>query len=264
MFRNLNITLISSRSSIIVGKFNIHRNWLDSTVPFTGSANHELSHVILDNDLVQLNLYPSRGKNTLDLVMVSQNISCLTMYQIPPIAGSDHEGQVLCTDIRARGNCEFSSTHLTTNINFIELQRLLGLVQWPNIFRGVTDINQYVEIFTNILNDSISAASRIWRQRKFDTPDLLKHMMQLILKKHALWRSGKQSGNFTAYRSARNEAKKAIRSYIAAAERSLLQSGNRHKFFKYVNARSANHFIQHPFRYRMETSCAATETLQSC
>ena len=50
MFRDLNITLISSRSSIVVGDFNIHRNWLDSTVPFTRRAYHEFSHFILDND----------------------------------------------------------------------------------------------------------------------------------------------------------------------------------------------------------------------
>ena len=124
----------------------------------------------------------------------------------------------------------------------MELQRLLGLVQWPNIFRGVTDINQYLEIFKNTLNDSISAASRIKRHRKFDTPDLPKHIVQLIHKKHALWRSGKQSGNFTANRSARNEARKAMRSYNAAVERPLLQSGNRHKFFKYVNARLGKSF----------------------
>ena len=60
---------------IMVGNFNIVRDWTVPVVPCLVGAEGKLSNLIIDFDLMQLNNQPSQRLNILDLVLISQYFS---------------------------------------------------------------------------------------------------------------------------------------------------------------------------------------------
>lgn len=97
--------------------------------------------------------------------------------------------------------------------------------------------DNYVERFTFILNNCVSAAEQLKRRRKANARDLPHLIVKLIHKKREMWRRGKKSGDMSDYRQARNVARRAIRQFQLVQERSLLRVQNKRSFFKYLNNR---------------------------
>ena len=60
LFQSLNAAFLSFRCSIVVGDYNIIRNWCIPVVPCAQKETGALSHFILDNDLIKLSMLPSR------------------------------------------------------------------------------------------------------------------------------------------------------------------------------------------------------------
>ena len=51
----------------MVGDFNFYKDWTEPLLPCVSGAVGDLSHLILDYNLTQLNLQTSKGKNILNL-----------------------------------------------------------------------------------------------------------------------------------------------------------------------------------------------------
>lgn len=235
LFRDIRAILKSTKCAVVVGDFNIIRDWNAPLVPVSSGAAKELVQLMLESDLIQLNLTPSRGDNILDLVFVSSGLSDSTIQQLPPVAGSDHLTQLLYCALRKNSNITNSYDNKPV-INFKEMNRLLSQVHWPTIFRNCRDIDDFVATFMNQFTTTVANASQVQRRRKFGARNLPKFIVNLIHKKQAMWRHGKASGDFSAYKQARNAVRAAINNHKSAYERTLLHKGNKAKFFKYINA----------------------------
>ena len=69
---------------------------------------------------------------------------------------------------------------------------------------------------------------------------LLKHIRQLILKKHRLWKKIHDQGSLANYRAVCGEAKSAFRDYVSRREQELLKCHNQSAFYKYINRAISN------------------------
>ena len=128
----------------MVGDFNIIRKSVP-VVPCLAGAGGELSNLIVDFDLMQLNKQPSGGLNILDLVLVSRCFFNAVVYQAPLYAGSDHRAQVIVGTLSLR--CQHSLQITYLKLDMSRLQILLGRMQWPAVFSSCRDVDEYVEKF---------------------------------------------------------------------------------------------------------------------
>ena len=241
LFKELTPVLQSIRSCIIVGDFNFReiRDWSQPiSHSLSGAANY-LVKFMLDFDLTQLQLDPTRGDNILDLVLVTPALTPSEIYQLEPIANSDHKVQVIETTMHFHEPAAEKSTSSTTynKIDYPGLRVLLRQIDWTCQFMNSRDVDEFVSIFYIHFNNCIQQSLRSLRRRKHNACDLPRHIVQLIRKKRAAWRMGAASGDYEPYRLARNTARRAIRNYHIEYEKSLISRKNRSRFFKYVNKR---------------------------
>ena len=82
LFFDLHKLIDSSRCSVVMGDFNIIRDWSMPIVTCSDCVSCELSNIILDNDLIQLNMLPLRGEHILDLVLISLFLSNSDIFQL--------------------------------------------------------------------------------------------------------------------------------------------------------------------------------------
>jgi hypothetical protein len=266
LFINLCNIVDSAMSHIIVGDFNIVRDWNVPLIPGLNGANGILCDFMLDYDLAQLNTEPSRENNLLDLVLVSSSLINSCVRQLPPIAGSDHLTQEVDSCIAFRESGRIKSSMFNIKVNIDALQQSLQSCDWISIFTGINDIDKYVERFTFILNNCVSAAEQLKRRRKGNARDLPRSIVKLIHKKREMWRRGKKLGDMSEYKQARNVARRAIRQFQLVQERSLLQVQNKRSFFKYLNNRlgkSTHDTIQLRNGDKIMTDAEAAETLNA-
>ena len=120
LFDCLGLILRSTRNSLVVGDFNIIKDWSAPVLVCHSGAVGELSNFILDSDLSQLNLCPSRGNNVLDLVLASQSLSSSDVHQMPPFSNCDHKVQVISTNLNKRDDAVLDGVQIQAyqKINF--------------------------------------------------------------------------------------------------------------------------------------------------
>ena len=80
-----------------------------------------------------------------------------------------------------------------------------------NAFERCVSTNDYSVLFTNILNEAISASTRS-RPRHRRHP-LSPHIAALLRSKQRAWRKAKYTGDRLVFTTARRTAKAAIRAY---------------------------------------------------
>ena len=78
-----------------MGNFNIVRDWSVPVLPDHDRVARLLGDFILDNNLSQLVLQPTRGDSVLNLALVTDNLASSVVQMAPPVAGYDHSTQVI-------------------------------------------------------------------------------------------------------------------------------------------------------------------------
>jgi hypothetical protein len=239
LYTLLNSILSNNGSYLIVGDFNCPRispfSWSLPIQPCYSGAEGELVQFILERDLHQLNLEPSRLDNTLDLVLVPPSLHSSKMYQLPPFGGSDHCVQVVTLLLSLTANSTSGASKRI--IDYSLLQSLLQAVNWYDAFACARDVDDFVHVFEAHLQSAISCSSRLQRKRRGGAPALPHSIIKLVRRKHAAWRAGKRSGDLSEFRRLRNAVRKAIKELHMTQERALLSKDNKSQFFRYVNSR---------------------------
>ena len=120
----------------------------------------------------------------------------------------------------------------------------LTAVNWRNIFADDRHVDDYVTSFMHVFNNAI-------QQSIFKGPVasvhnsklkriLPKHIQQLILKKHRLWKKIHNQDSFANHRAVCREAKSALRDYVSRREHLLLKCQNQSAFYKCINRAISN------------------------
>ena len=94
LFKQLYHAVNSCTNYLVLGDFKIKNiDWSLPNFPSCGDISGELEQFMLEHNIRQLNTEPSRGSNTLYLVLVSPSLSDSEMHLLPPFA--DHIRQIV-------------------------------------------------------------------------------------------------------------------------------------------------------------------------
>ena len=115
----------------------------------------------------------------LDLILISQFLNYSLVIHLPPIAGSDHFTQFVCTVIKS-SYMQPLFENFITKIDFSLLQHLLNCLDWAVNYLGANSADNYFAIFTNHLQRCIKISSFKRRLKRFGTLDLPKFIVKLI------------------------------------------------------------------------------------
>ena len=216
---------------MITGDLNLPAtNWSTDNINSASQLDLSLKLFLNEFDLQQINTAPSRLDNVLDVVIVSNKFAQCAVECCSPIAGSDHAMQRLMFTLAS-----LYSSNETTRLDVKKLLRILSTVSWDAAFSGVTDADDYALQFHKILSDAFAQASYVSFRRQ--RPNLPKHILQLINMKRRVYKSRKLPGNMERFRTLRNAVRKSVRDFLIDQESALLRSGDKRKFFAYVNRR---------------------------
>jgi hypothetical protein len=215
--------ILKSQRCIITGDFN-----LASCSP---AAKEKLNNIIDVHSLCQIACLPTRGRAMLDLVYVSSQFAECYVTALPPMAGSDHDAQLIkVPSIRCQRGIKFCRS-----VDYERLGILISQIDWCVLFKRATDADSYACILTSALTRAVMACTTYKplckRQR------LPRHIVQLIRKKRKFWKVARISKDYTAYKKARKDARAAIRSHHRNVEHRMTYSNSRHIFFSYVSGR---------------------------
>ncbi len=221
----LDSLLLRHRNIVVVGDFNVSTQ---SDASSSSTSHVIVDHLVLEHDLRQLASAPTRGAALLDLVFVSHNFSGSTVAALPPVAGSDHDAQLISLPVRppATQHRIFRAT------DYQRLRGTLSGVDWPLFFNGCFTVDDYSSRFTDFFLAAVNECTQLKpasrRQR------LPRHIVRLLHLKRRKWCEGKRSGNYDAFKVARTTARAALRQHRRNTEYRLTFARNRKAFFSHI------------------------------
>ena len=225
----------SSDQIIFVGDFNApHMDWHTGTLTSDTSVESLIRQFVCEHSLTQLAQQPTRGSALLDLVFISSRLSVSSIDELPPVAGPDHNAQLL--SVRAT----LSSVGKATR-KFFDYQHLSSLLShnmWNKVFASCITTDDYANSFTAALLSAIKAST--FCKPVYKREALPKHIVQLIRLKKRLWLQGGITGDYTAFMQAHRDFQAAIRHFRCSQEQRLAYRNNRKKFFLYVFKKCGN------------------------
>ena len=231
------IDTIASRykSIIIAGDFNLPgMKWANLSQPDSGNESR-LRHLISEHHLQQVVKQPTRDSAILDLIFVSQSLSYNDVEHLPPIAGSDHDAQLLNFHLP----CTAQHASLHRHVNYDQLRCLLSQVDWARVFNGCITADDYADTFTELLSNAITDCSRytpaLKRQR------LPRYIVSLLRKKKRAWAAFKRTGDKAAFNFASKTARAALRQHRRCMEMRLIYANDKKAFFSHIRRSNASH-----------------------
>lgn len=222
-----------SCKSIIIGDFNL---------PNFNELNIEgiLQENILQLGYSQIIDQPTRDQNLLDLLFVSSPFVVFDVFIDACFSNSDHNTikfKINHENQYCRHNCENFINF--KNLNYEGLRYYLSLVDWPLVFNQCVTIDDFYNIFLQIIFDGINMFYTKRNKTKFQNQIPFK-LRKLINKKRELWRQYKNDRNQynrSKYKSICRNIKQVQNSILSEREQSLINSGSLNNFYKFVNSR---------------------------
>lgn len=194
-----------------------------------------LAQFAADYGLTQLVHQPTRGSRVIDLVLASVALSASIVSAQPPVASSDHSSQIIYTPFLTRRVKSHRAAEKVNVTDFDTLRAMLAHVKWREIFASSRDVDDYVAVFSSVLNEAMEKSSYV-RRRRPCTRNLPRSVLKLIQRKKVMWARSQATGDRAAYHQARNACRAAINDFYCSYERTLIEGANRKKFFSYVSS----------------------------
>ena len=158
---------------------------------------------------------PTRGKNLLDLLIIS-NRDCLLNFEIAdPFDNLDHCPLIdtLCIHVKSL-QCYKRTVRKYNETNLTELKSNLGNVPWHLLLNNDMEINDMVHIFNTVLNDEITNCIPTFEVlvRPRDKPGMtaeVKRLYRVCHRFHKISQKTRDPVHIERHREARRNAKTA-------------------------------------------------------
>ena len=146
----------------------------------------------------------------------------------------------MCPQEAGRHNVLFPKIDMKS-IDLLLVSSLFTVVNWRNIFADDRHVDDYVTSFIHVLNNAVQQ-SIFKGPVRYSKPKriLPKHIRQLILKKHRLWKKIHDQDSLANYRAVCREAKSALSNHVSRREQELPICHNQSAFYKYINRAFSN------------------------
>jgi hypothetical protein len=220
---------------IITGDFNLpHIDWCAAAPASSGRNESLLTLFAREHGLVQLARMPTRESALLDLIFVTSNLCDCRVEDLPPVAESDHNSQLLhVPHVLAP-----SSKRWKTVISYEQLANVLNTTVWSQIFASCITADDYAASLTATLVSAIRTAST--RKPLYRRIALPRHIVRMLRAKKRLWLAAKRSGNYSQFKQTSRNVRSAIRQHRRNREQRLIYSSDRKVFFAYVNSKCSD------------------------
>jgi Reverse transcriptase (RNA-dependent DNA polymerase)/Endonuclease-reverse transcriptase len=269
---NILCLLSQSNTSVILGDFNHSKvNWETKFFP-DDFRSRELFRLCNEGGLIQLNNYPTRFENILDLVFTNDGTLVYNLSIEPPFCGSDHEVVTVSLNVNCYvnigsengnaglvfdDNSSICNTKLTVSDGFFRwsaakwfsLDNSLYDIDWNNVIVSELDSDTNWINFNNVLFECIALNVPYVEKRSSKNcitsskgkKKLPKHIRKLTAKKRLCWKNCKSRP--TIHRKAKYKAvsarlKKSIFIQEVEKEKNMIRSKNIGQFYKYVSKKS--------------------------
>jgi hypothetical protein len=109
-------------------------------------------------DLKQINVEPTRLSKILGIAIVSPRFTQCKIRQENPIAGSEHTSQRLVVTVDV---CHTNVDNVIAKVDIILLINFLSIVNRDVLFTGCVTVDEFVNRFHEVLQDSLSNATHM-------------------------------------------------------------------------------------------------------
>lgn len=242
-------------SVVILGDVNLPGlNW--SLLPCNdNSVTGGLVDYFIDSGLHQLIDKPTRDKNILDLVFVTDKLSISNIDFTEPIAASDHccihfsfnyyvsnivtELVVNCGDV--------PTVYCYEKADWLSFKNYCAGTDWSSVFSQCVSVNDYWAAFHNTLRYCIDmfvpiagrrVPSNSRRKQRFEYPAAIRKFNR---KKVNAWRKYakfKTPALKSKYKACSLRCKQALTKFVSQSESNLIENGNLGAFYKYANSKT--------------------------
>ncbi len=236
-----------SHSIIIAGDFNLP--FIDWSVP--QPLKNEIITVkfvnfILENSLEQLVNFPTRGSNTLDLVLCRYVSIANDICTVPPIVSSDHEYihfSMVVDYVNKKLLGELNKNkyaYCFERADFNCIAAYLGSVNWIREFSYLQSVDEWYSCFLNHMHKSIEL---FVPSRKIDVNNnrhIPKRIKRLLSKKKIIWRKMKLTNSpdmKVKFKEICNICKQELRAYHRKKIDFVCKQKNTKHFYNFINKR---------------------------
>jgi hypothetical protein len=232
----------TDKQMLIMGDFNLPDiNWN----LYSSTVSYDVNDVFLDT-LFDLNLYqfvhvPTRGENTLDLILSNCNDNIDNVTACEPI--SDH--YIVSADIDL--NVAMSTKVTTKTVrdfskgDYDAFNVFLSHINWYQVFTSNVSVESRWAAFLEIVNAGIEkyipvkTASVSNRTTKYPA-----YIRRLLMKKRRKWSQYNAYGDTQVlrdYKCVRKELKRELRKWRSNYEHTILNSCSVKKLYRYANSK---------------------------
>jgi hypothetical protein len=155
MCHDIDKLLTKFSRKIVMGDFNLPKvDWLANKWS-DDSKEGALRLLAAEHGLSQMARQPTRQAAILDLVFASPSFCDISVTVVPPLANSDHYGQLISVALPSaaiQGN-------VYPQIKYEEVAQKLSCVDWPTAFASCKTTNELARTFMSIMNQAIFAST---------------------------------------------------------------------------------------------------------
>ena len=237
------LSLLASRSksrSIFVGDFNYHIDW--NNLSSESVNGKDFLECLDDSYLEQFVDFPTRGKNTLDLILAQEGFVTEVRSE-GKLGDSDHDMILfnVNTGVILKDSVQFVPNYSKANYNHIKSE--LRERNWEHDLKFM-NAQQAWDHFYNTIHTLLDQHVPMVQRRSRNRPVWsTKTTRKAVKRKQLLWKKFRQGDvNFDTYKSAEKVAKHEIRVAKKNFEKQIASDMNKNprKFYAYLNCKNKN------------------------
>ena len=168
----------------------------------------------------------TRQSALLDLVFVTNHFSSSTTTNFPPVANADHEAQLFTFKLPAISCSKKTVISVQQHEN---VAKQLGLGDWHTTFSCRVSINDFANVFTNLLYTAVNASKL--RKQCYRRERLPRYIAQMLRTKKRAWVVSKRTHNYTNVKKLSRFVTAAIRQHRRCKESRLISVCDWKSFF---------------------------------
>ena len=236
--------IYDDKQMLILGDFNLpHVNWKSYSTPINNIVEELCLNIILELNLFQFFLQPTRGQNILDLILSNrsyavENVNMNDLISDHCIVSADLVMPIMMTEKKEKTIRDFK------NGDYDMFNKYLQNIDWYYLFDSYPDVQSRWNIFLSTINKGIELyvplVTNKGRRHKHYYPA---HIRRLLLKKNKKWKRFKSQQNldvFEDYKRLRKDVKTELKKWRTVTEHKILHSGSKKTFWNYINNKMKN------------------------
>ncbi|EYC13094.1 hypothetical protein Y032_0045g1264 [Ancylostoma ceylanicum] len=238
LFKAISDMLACNAPCIITGDFNLPDIIWTEVPQATFRTSKSFINMCRSHCLKQFVNDPTHDNHVLDLILTTDKNLVKNIQVKAPLGCSDHASLAYHVNIMKKAN-NFIISKDFKHADFVSAKEYLNQIDWYGSLSQVQSVDEKYEMFISILKHCIELfvpSKRI----SLETPKFPPYIHKLFCQRSTLWQKAmyeKSESSFTRYRILNDRFMKKLNKYNGSVEKNVIESGDRHAFYKFLNSR---------------------------